>query len=157
MSKLDYAIDILEDDLNELRQMQAVPKHAIDGKLYIDRTKSLRAAIEKLKKANEASKPDAAALRIERGVDIMNTYIPVEINHYKGESTRIHRYAFDTLEKCQEFFNKRHKEKSGSHWGTTLCDYRKAEWKLKNGNIQMGIDHDGAFVEYICMKCVNVT
>jgi hypothetical protein len=65
MSKLDYAIDILEDDLNELRQMQAVPKYAMDGKLYIDRTKSLHAAIEKLKKANEASKPDTKALAIE--------------------------------------------------------------------------------------------
>lgn len=55
MSYLDYAIGILKDDINELSQMQAVTKYAMEGKLYTERTNSLHAAIEKLEQANSVT------------------------------------------------------------------------------------------------------
>lgn len=57
MSELNYALDILKDDLNELHQMQAVPKYAMDRKTYKERTNSLHAAIKALNQANEATNP----------------------------------------------------------------------------------------------------
>ena len=55
MSDFNYALDILKDDLNELQQMQAVPKYAMEGKVYIERTNSLHAAIKALEQANGAT------------------------------------------------------------------------------------------------------
>lgn len=57
MSVFNYALDILKDDLNELYQMQAVPKYALDRKTYKERTNSLHAAIEILEKTEKSTSP----------------------------------------------------------------------------------------------------
>lgn len=53
MSDFNYALYILKDDLNVLQKMQAIPKYAMEGKVYIERTNSLHAAIKALEQANE--------------------------------------------------------------------------------------------------------
>lgn len=79
-------------------------------------------------------------------------WIPVEVNHYKGVSTYIHKVVFDTVEQCQSYFDERHKERSGEDWGTNRCDYSRSKWEIEYDNLRKYVDHDGAGVEYICMK-----
>ncbi len=49
---MDYALEILEDELNEICQMQYSPKLATDEITFKQRIISLNKAIEKVKKLN---------------------------------------------------------------------------------------------------------
>ena len=121
----------------------------VESKLLFDCQDELKS----LQIENDQLKERIKELESDKSTEL-DVFIPVEINHYKGESTYIYRKSFRTIEECQHFFDDMHKKDSGERWGTMLCDYREAKWETKeNGDLCMGVGHDGAFVKYICMNC----
>jgi hypothetical protein len=73
MSDLDYAIDILKDDLSEICEMQYSPKYATDEITFKKRRQSIELAIEKLTKANDL-KTSESGLHI---ADVSNNEVTV--------------------------------------------------------------------------------
>ena len=141
----------LDDSQKELIDLQN------ENKQLKERIKELETTIENMK-AIAGEKIEFVSTNTS--VDYPNdneteiyVFVPVEINYWKGASTYIHRKSFKTIEECQEFFDNIHKKDSGERWGTMLCDYRDAKWETaENGDLFMMVNHDGAIVEYICMK-----
>ena len=121
------------------------------------RIKELEQTIENMKAiAGEKIEPVGCVSSVDypnEGETEVYVFVPVEINYWKGKSTHIYRKSFKTIEECQDFFDNIHKKDSGERWDTMLCDYKGAKWETKeNGDLFMSVDHDGANVEYICMK-----
>ena len=74
-------------------------------------------------------------------------FIPVEINYYHGKSTTIGNISFKTIKDCKKHFNETHRQHPEEQ--KYMCDYCNAKWSNKSGRWMKGVDHDGAYVEYI--------
>ncbi len=79
-------------------------------------------------------------------------FVPIDISYWSNKKghKHIHQRVFvgeDALERCKKYFDERHDCSNKPH---ISCDYCKADWKEKHSVWQRDVDHDGAFVEYIC-------
>lgn len=73
-----------------------------------------------------------------------NIFIPIEINHWRKETTTVFNKGFKTIDDCKAFFD-----------GKRGCDrdYTSVEW-YEDGydGVRKNCDYDGAGVTHICKK-----